>query len=86
MVRLAFLDGGFHFSQTNTDTEYFLGDTLGSVRQLTDSTGEITLSKSYDPYGNVTQSYGSGQSIYAYTGEQTDSTGLTYLRARYYVL
>jgi RHS repeat-associated protein len=71
-------------SQTNTSTEYFLSDALGSVRQLTNSTGEITLAKSYNPYGVVTQTAGSGDSIYAYTGEQTDSTGLTYLRARYY--
>jgi hypothetical protein len=28
-------------SQTNTVTEYFLGDALGSVRQMTDTAGEI---------------------------------------------
>lgn len=68
----------------NTGTEYFLGDALGSVRQLTDASGDITLAKQYDPYGSVAQSVGSGESIYAYTGEQTDISGMTYLRARYY--
>ncbi|MCJ7434768.1 MAG: hypothetical protein MUO77_14880 [Anaerolineales bacterium] len=41
-------------SQTNTSTEYFLNDALGSVRQLTASNGDVTLAKSYDPYGVVT--------------------------------
>jgi RHS repeat-associated protein len=71
-------------SQTNTETEYFLGDALGSVRQVTNTAGDITLAKSYNPYGEVTQSTGSSESIYAYTGEQQDASGLTYLRARYY--
>ncbi len=71
-------------SQSNTTTEYFMGDALGSVRQLTANNGDIVLSKSYDPYGNVIQSTGSGSSPFAYTGEQQDASGLTYLRARYY--
>jgi RHS repeat-associated protein len=74
-------------SQLNTDTlvtDYFLGDALGSARQLTAGNGDVTLAKSYDPYGNVTRSAGSGTSPFAYTGEQQDGTGLTYLRARYY--
>jgi RHS repeat-associated protein len=71
-------------SQTDTTTEYFLGDALGSVRQLTDPAGDITLAKSYDPYGNVLSISGSGTSPFAFTGEQADASGLTYLRARYY--
>lgn len=71
-------------SQTDTTTEYFLGDALGSVRQLTDHTGDITLATSYDPYGTVLSNAGSGSSPFGYTGEQTDPSGLTYLRARYY--
>lgn len=68
----------------NTTTEYFLGDALGSVRQLTDSSGEITLAKSYQPYGETLASAGNGASPFAFTGEQVDVGGLTYLRARYY--
>jgi YD repeat-containing protein len=70
-------------SQTNTATEYFLGDALGSVRQIANSAGEITLAKSYEPYGNVSQSSGTAQTIYGFTGESTDANGLVYLRARY---
>jgi RHS repeat-associated protein len=70
-------------SQTNNSTtEYFLGDALGSVRQLTNSAGEVALAKSYDPYGKVLSSAGSGSSVYAYTGEQQDGD-MVYLRTRY---
>ncbi len=79
-----YLYGNGRIAQVNTVTEYFLGDALGSVRQLTNVTGDVTLAKSYDPYGNVTNSAGIGNSPFAYTGEQQDSNGLTYLRARYY--
>lgn len=64
--------------------EYYLGDALGSVRQLTDGYGEVVLTKSYDPYGNNLQSLGSAQTNYGFTGETTDANGLIYLRARYY--
>ncbi len=80
----AYIYGNGRIAQVNTTTEYFLGDALGSVRQLTDAQGDVTLAKSYDPYGTATQSFGGGESIYAYTGEQVDVSGLTYLRARYY--
>jgi RHS repeat-associated protein len=64
-------------------TEYFLGDILGSVRQMTDANAQITYTRAYDPYGVVTSTNGSSQSAYGYTNEYT-SQGLTYLRARYY--
>jgi RHS repeat-associated protein len=70
--------------QSGSTAEYFLGDALGSVRQLTDTAGEVTYAASYDPYGVVTQTGGVGQSAYGYTGEQQDASGTVYLRARYY--
>jgi YD repeat-containing protein len=69
--------------QSTSETEYFLTDELGSVRQLTNSEGEITLNRSYDPYGNVLGSSGNGVSTFAFTGEQMDSySNLSNLRAR----
>ncbi len=66
-------------------TEYFLGDALGSVRQIVDASGAVVLAKSYDPFGNVKASTGTGASRYGYTGEQSDSyIKLIYLRSRYY--
>jgi len=65
-----------------SEISYFLGDALGSVRQMTDQAGAITYAAAYDPYGVVTQSGGASQSAYGYTGEQ-QSDDLVYLRARY---
>jgi RHS repeat-associated protein len=67
-----------------TGPEFFLTDGLGSVRQLADSAGDITLSKNYQPYGEVAFNAGNGTSSYGFTGEMTDPTGLIYLRARLY--
>jgi RHS repeat-associated protein len=70
--------------QNETDTEYFLGDDLDSVRQLTNNTGDVTLTRAYDPYGNTILNVGNEQTAFGYAGEYTDSTGQIYLRARYY--
>ena len=83
-----YLYGNGRIAQLDTgtlDTGYFLGDALGSVRQLTDAAGAITLIRSFDPYGNVISSEGETESIYGYDGEQTDSyTKLVNLRSRIY--
>ncbi|MBI3242750.1 MAG: hypothetical protein HYZ49_10705 [Chloroflexi bacterium] len=64
---------------------YHLGDALGSVRQLADATGEVTLARSFEPFGSPLTSVGAGSSVFAFTGEQFDgATGLTFLRARFY--
>jgi RHS repeat-associated protein len=63
---------------------YYLPDRLGSVRQMVDPSAAVTLARSYDPFGNVLEQVGAGQSSFGYTGEQTDPTGLVFLRARYY--
>ena len=61
-----------------------IDNTLGSVRQLVNSSGEVLLAQSYEPYGEVLGSAGEGISSYGFTGEMRDATGLLYLRARYY--
>ncbi len=63
---------------------YHLADALGSVRQLADGTGALTLVRGYEPYGEVLNTAGTGTSMYGFTGEPRDATGLEYLRARYY--
>src|SRR3990172_10108509 len=67
-----------------TNTQYFAYDGLGSVRQLADSAGAVQLAQTFDPYGNGYVSAGSATSSLGFTGEQTDSNGFVYLRARYY--
>jgi RHS repeat-associated protein len=72
--------------QSGNASEYFLGDALGSVRQMTDQAGAVTYAAAYDPYGVVTHSGGASNTEYGFAGEATsgDSTQLLYLRARYY--
>ena len=60
------------------------GDALGSVRQLTDGNRVVTLVRSYQPYGEVLASSGDGETSYSFTGEWADSSGLIFLRARFY--
>jgi RHS repeat-associated protein len=68
-------------------TEWFLGDALGSVRQVVDDSGGVILSRDYDPYGQIVAESGDGSSGYGFTGEQYNaSTELLFLRARYYGL
>ena len=78
-----YLYGNGRIAQAGSTTEYFLGDALGSVRQLIDPAGAVTLTQSYAPYGETVSSAGSGYSAYQYTGEARDTSGLTYLRSRY---
>ena len=70
-------------AQNATAWEYLLPDALGSVRQIVDANGNVTLAKFYEPYGSVLNSMGSATTIFGYGGEQLDTTGLIYLRARY---
>jgi RHS repeat-associated protein len=86
-------DGGYSYLYGNgriaqygtSGGEYFLGDALGSVRQLADASGAVRLTRSYQPYGELLASNGDGESVYGFTGEATDAlTGMVYLRARWY--
>ncbi len=63
---------------------YYSKDGLGSVVNLTGSSGTLIESYTYDEYGNVSAPSQVGNR-YLYTGREYDSeTGLYYYRARYY--
>lgn len=65
-----YLYGNERIMQTSaTDEGYFLTDALGSVRQLVNQKEEVTLAKSYEPFGETLESAGEGESAFAYTGE-----------------
>ena len=83
-----YLSGNGRIAQyTGTNAQYFLGDALGSVRQLADGSGAVTLARSYEPYGSMLSSAGTGTTYYGFTGEWANSTtGLIDLRARHYDL
>jgi RHS repeat-associated protein len=62
---------------------YYLADHLGSIAQMTSSAGAVTLTREYDPWGNLLQ--GGATVGSAFTGREWDSeVGLYYYRARYY--
>jgi RHS repeat-associated protein len=70
----------------NGQTQWYLGDHQGSVRQIVDNTGTLLNQIEYDSYGNITsQSNPSVTFRFGYTGREWDSeTGQYYYRARYY--
>jgi len=69
--------------QAGANWSYFGYDGLGSVRQVTNSTGVVGYSANYDPYGNPLEQFGTLPTHLGFTGEYTDPSGLLYLRARY---
>jgi RHS repeat-associated protein len=75
---------GYIGQETGGEMTVALADRLGSVRQLITDGQDQTLLQSFDPFGNTFTSLGNGESGFGYTGEQTDGSGLVYLRARYY--
>ena len=64
------------------NTYYYLPD--ASVMATTDASGSVVNSYTYDVYGANTASAGSQATDRQFAGQQTDPTGLQYLRAWYY--
>jgi RHS repeat-associated protein len=64
---------------------YYHQDQLGSTRALTNATGGVVATYTYDPYGNLTGGSGSASNPFRFAGQYLDTeSGLYYLRARYY--
>ena len=64
---------------------FYHQDGLGTITDLTDSSGTTAQSYAYDAYGNIIQQTGTVDNPYTYTGREFDAeTGLYYYRARYY--
>jgi RHS repeat-associated protein len=65
--------------------QFYLGDALGSVRQLVDVSNGVGAGMTYEPFGDDLVSTGVANSVYGFTGEWADSyIKLIYLRSRYY--
>lgn len=69
--------------RNGAEWQYQLTDYLGSNRLITGQNGQVTHSQDFDPFGNLLSQQGSMFSMFGFIGEQSDATGLTYLRARY---
>jgi len=64
---------------------YYHHDQLGSTRVLTNSSGSVTGTFSYGPFGALTGSTGTQKTPLGYAGQYTNAqSGLLYLRARVY--
>ncbi len=75
------------FTQVNSDntTTDFLGDVVGSTVALTDTTGAVTTSYVYQPYGAVASKSGTGSTPRLFTArEGGGSQSIDYFRNRYY--
>ena len=71
-----------HVRDAGGTASFFLGDQVGTVRAVTDANGNVTTQFVYDAYGKP---QGTGPTGIGYTGGYTDpSTGLVYLRSRWY--
>jgi RHS repeat-associated protein len=82
-AQTAYLYGVTRIGEEDGTWHYYLVDHLGSVRSLVDAEGSVAATRAYQPYGASLESAGVAESVYGFTGEQTDPTGLVYLRARY---
>jgi RHS repeat-associated protein len=72
-------------AQVGAGTHYYLTDGLGSTMALTDDTGAVVNTYDYDVFGAERASTGTQDNDFTFAGEEVDeSTGLQYLRARYY--
>lgn len=66
-------------------TSYYQADGLGSVTSLSNGTGALAQTYTFDSFGKQTASSGSLIDPFQYTGREFDTeTGLYYYRARYY--
>ncbi len=69
----------------SSTTSYYQADGLGSVTSLSNTSGAIANSYTYDSFGKQTASTGSVVNPFRYTARESDTeTGLYYYRARYY--
>ena len=78
------LDSDEYFQRSDSGAASdLLADALGSTLALTDSSGALQTSYTYDPFGNTTTSGALSTNSFQFTGRENDGTGLYYYRARY---
>jgi RHS repeat-associated protein len=69
----------------SSSTYYYSADGLGSVTSLTDGSGAIATTHTYDAFGNLAASSGSVVNPFRYTAREWDpETSHYYYRARYF--
>ena len=80
-----YLYGQGPIGEFDGEWSYHLTDGGGSLRQVADAGGTLTLVRAYKPFGAILEEAGSGASAYGYFGAWWDSgLGLLYWDGRYY--
>ncbi len=70
---------------TETDSQYYHHDALGSTVNLTGSDGSLEVSYRIDPWGKIREQSGTTVNRHIFTGQEYDeNTGLIYFKARLY--
>jgi RHS repeat-associated protein len=80
MDNIGFIDG-------NEDIRFYMKDHLGSIRAVTDVSGNVVSSQDYDAWGYLLENrvYDSDVSVYKFTSkERDDESKYDYFGARYY--
>jgi RHS repeat-associated protein len=73
------------FARTDaTGSRSFLTDVLGSALALTDATGAMVTTYSYEPFGKVATGGQPNANALRFAGREDDGTSLSYYRNRYY--
>jgi RHS repeat-associated protein len=74
----------YNYGQTISGSSYsYTKDYIGSILEVTDSSGNVQAAYKYDPYGRVTQLQGSQSSDFQYAGyylHQSSGLGLALFR------
>jgi RHS repeat-associated protein len=81
--------GGLISQRRNGQTSYYFQDALGSTRQLTDETGDVTDEYVYSAYGETVAASGTTENPFRWIGRLgyyfDQENGAYYVRARTYV-
>ena len=84
VVKRFFYQGAKLEAGTNAGLYYFTRDHLGSVRELTDQTGNVRARYSYDPFGRRTRTAGDLDADFGFAGmfwASEASLSITHFRA-----
>jgi RHS repeat-associated protein len=66
------------------DSSHYLADVLSSTLALSDPSGSITTTYSYEPFGRTVSNGLTSGNSFQFTGRENDGTGFFYYRSRYY--
>ena len=84
-IGMGMVPAGASAQQTTVAVEYYHLDAVGSVRAVTNQSGQVVRRHDYFPFGDGSDGTTRGQDTLRYTGKERDpESGLDYFGARYY--